>query len=328
MPIKFSELTTKTIEDTQKIIGLYTDNTSETGVSNCLINTVDFAKQTSLTSVNESAVHKSGAETITGSKTFSSSIIFDGDNTFNGINTFNNQDLYIKSKTLNRTDSTQSGYLHLSFKDKNNKEMSHVKTSLDNGNITLSLAVTSDTSTNNYKGINIIYNSSSGNIVTQAQTPAANSNNTDIVTTKWIRTLLTTMYPVGSVYIGTQKTCPMEAIIPSSTWELVAANKALWTGSGNNGNTTIEAGLPNIKDNFYFVDTYYGSIALDPNSDAGLIKYNSKTTSTKTNRSDTDGTTTSRQKYVFDASQVNSIFGKSTTVQPPAYVVNVWRRTA
>ena len=30
----------------------------------------------------------------------------------------------------------------------------------------------------------------------------------------------------------------------------------------------------------------------------------------------------------IDASRSSSIYGNSTTVQPPAYVVNIWRRTA
>ena len=76
--------------------------------------------------------------------------------------------------------------------------------------------------------------------------------------------VLKAIYPVGSVYIGTQSTCPMSAFF--GTWTLVSSGKALWTGTGSNGNSTIAAGLPNIKDNFYFVDTYYGSVALAPNS--------------------------------------------------------------
>ena len=32
--------------------------------------------------------------------------------------------------------------------------------------------------------------------------------------------------------------------------------------------------------------------------------------------------------FDFDASLSNSIYGNSTTVQPPALVVNIWKRTA
>jgi hypothetical protein len=30
----------------------------------------------------------------------------------------------------------------------------------------------------------------------------------------------------------------------------------------------------------------------------------------------------------FDASRSNSIYGNADTVQPPAYLVNIWKRTA
>ena len=30
----------------------------------------------------------------------------------------------------------------------------------------------------------------------------------------------------------------------------------------------------------------------------------------------------------FDASRSNPIYGRSNTVQPPAYVVNIWQRTS
>ena len=45
------------------------------------------------------------------------------------------------------------------------------------------------------------------------------------------------IYPVGSVYLGTQSVCPMSAFF--GTWELVSSGKALWTGDGTNANTTI-----------------------------------------------------------------------------------------
>ena len=39
------------------------------------------------------------------------------------------------------------------------------------------------------------------------------------------------------------------------TWTLVSSGKALWTGTGSNGNTTIAAGLPNASGNTYPVAT-------------------------------------------------------------------------
>lgn len=44
---------------------------------------------------------------------------------------------------------------------------------------------------------------------------------------------MNSLYPVGSVYIGTQSTCPLTALIPNSTWELIAADRVLQGSSGS-----------------------------------------------------------------------------------------------
>lgn len=135
--------------------------------------------------------------------------------------------------------------------------------------------------------------------------------------------ILEQIYPVGSIYIGTQATCPMSSVIAGSSWSLVAANRALWTGNGSNANTTINAGLPNITGSQTVV---FNS---QHNSNSGCLSL------TGDDLEDTDraGLTTQQTRYrtkalSFNASNSNSIYGNSTTVQPPAYRVNVWRRTA
>ena len=153
-----------------------------------------------------------------------------------------------------------------------------------------------------------------------------------------ISTLLTTMYPVGSVYIGTQATCPMATLIANSTWELVSSGKALWTGNGTNGNSTINAGLPNITATWG--GTTYGNAAAQICINGvynGITSVPVSGAATVTNLN-TDGADYScggsafhglgGVKLGFNASSSNSIYGNSSTVQPPAYVVNVWRRTA
>lgn len=134
--------------------------------------------------------------------------------------------------------------------------------------------------------------------------------------------IIAAIYPIGSIYIGTQSTCPMSILIPNSTWELVAVNRALWGGNGSNGNTTINAGLPNIT----------GS--LSPTGNAGFLSWASGMSqsgalyaSKRSNRASSGGNDTTWD-ILFDASKSNNIYGASNTVQPPAYVVNVWRRTA
>ena len=130
-----------------------------------------------------------------------------------------------------------------------------------------------------------------------------------------ISTLLSTLYPVGSLYITTNNaaTCPLASLISGSSWTLVGKDKALWT-SNRNGNTTINAGLPNIQGSVGGVDRVGGG-------QSGAFYLGSTKAS--------GGTTSNALPNIeFDASRSNSIYGNSTTVQPPAYRVNVWRRTA
>lgn len=133
---------------------------------------------------------------------------------------------------------------------------------------------------------------------------------------------LQSIYPVGSIYIGTQSECPMETLIPDSEWRLVSSGNALWTGDGSNGNTTIKAGLPNITGAF----GVYGQVRVICNTE-GAFYQNNESTYGGTDSGWGSGTG-NRGLGRFDASRSSSIYGNSTTVQPPAYVVNVWRRTA
>ena len=137
----------------------------------------------------------------------------------------------------------------------------------------------------------------------KAPTAAATDDSTQIATTAFVKDVLETMYPVGAVFIGTTNTCPMSAFF--GTWELVATDRALWGGDGTNGATTIAAGLPD------HVHSYSQWVQQGGNNGGSYraVGYASASTTGL-------------------ASESNSIYGNSTTVQPPAYVVNVWRRTA
>ena len=130
--------------------------------------------------------------------------------------------------------------------------------------------------------------------------------------------LLSTLYPVGSIYIGTQSTCPLAALIAGSTWQIVSNGRALWGGDGTNANSTIEAGLPNIIGDFSPM-----GLATVANSDGCFSTISSIVT---------DYESAVRQGYGarirFNAALSSGIYGRSSTVQPDAYIVNVWRRTA
>lgn len=123
------------------------------------------------------------------------------------------------------------------------------------------------------------------------------------------------LFPVGGVYIGTMSTCPLQAL-GIGTWELIAQDRVLQGSSSNHSaGSLIEAGLPDIththSTSFYFKDP---GLSGGPNNGVGAgggwFNYN--------NQSSTSGTN----------SAVSSIYGRSSTVQPPAYVVNIWRRVS
>lgn len=157
-------------------------------------------------------------------------------------------------------------------------------------------------------------------------TPTSTDNSTKAATTAFVKTaigvLLSNLYPVGSLYITTNNsaTCPLASLISGSSWALVEADRALWT-SNRNANTTINAGLPNITGSFgsgclmnWQDSQYWGAL------------YRGSQGATPQNAGGTDGGTNAT--IAFDASRSNGIYGASNTVQPPAYRVNVWRRTA
>lgn len=177
---------------------------------------------------------------------------------------------------------------------------------------------------------------STGDPYTFAPTPTAGDNSTKIATTAFVQNMLNTLYPVGSIYIGTQASCPLATLISGSTWVLVSAGRVLQgADSGHAAGTTIEAGLPNHT---HHIGVYNanrqssggGYIPWD-SFNAGSVIVNSGVNGESGNGNWTDRDPT---QYNYDkpqmtnASDDNSIYGNSNTVQPPAYVVNIWRRTA
>lgn len=149
-----------------------------------------------------------------------------------------------------------------------------------------------------------------------APTAANNKWDGQIATTGFVKNVLNAMWPVGAIYLDTTNsgTCPLAAFF--GTWQLVATDRALWGGNGWNGNGTISAGLPNITGNIGY------SVTLTSATGAFLASYGPSANKWGS------GEWGECKTADFDASRSSSIYGASSTVQPPAYVVNVWRRTA
>lgn len=134
--------------------------------------------------------------------------------------------------------------------------------------------------------------------------------------TSKINESLQILYPIGSIYIGTTDECPIASLF--GTWAKVSEGRVLQgVGEEQKAGDIVEAGLPNITGNVTLtgVEGVYGSGAIYSNGDTA-------------GRNGGHESYTRNNKMGFNASRSNSIYGKSNTVQPPAYLVNIWRRTA
>lgn len=147
-------------------------------------------------------------------------------------------------------------------------------------------------------------------------------NKSGIIGTTWVQDTPTmgtieAIYPVGSIYIGTQATCPLSTLIVGSVWTkiegryLLASGTLVGTEETYSATNTVAAGLP---DHNHSIDNGGSTNGDSPGSNFRWLATipNAKT-----------GT-----KITENASSSNPIYGSSTTNRPAAYVVNVWRRSA
>ena len=133
------------------------------------------------------------------------------------------------------------------------------------------------------------------------------------------------IYPVGAVYISVNNTNPSSLF--GGTWESIGAGRVLQgADSSHIGGTTIDAGLPNITGTFR-IYTADKNNEVPQNTGTGAF--------TKTTDTTVSGESYKLQKHcpkfsfnANDGATTKGIYGNSTTVQPPAYCVYMWKRTA
>ena len=126
-------------------------------------------------------------------------------------------------------------------------------------------------------------------------------------------------HPVGSIYQTISPENP-SVTFGGGTWEKIAQDRVLMGASNTHpAGTTVEAGLPNITAK---VTSQYGIFNADAEgafcfADGANYEYPA-----------TGLGGALIHDLCFSAANSNSIYGKSTTVQPPAYCMYLWRRVA
>lgn len=126
---------------------------------------------------------------------------------------------------------------------------------------------------------------------------------------------VTNPYPVGSIYMSTSSTSP--ASLFGGTWESIASERVLMGVSSSHGaGSTVSAGLPNIIGETTAMATW-------------RFVTPSGAFATASSQPGPDGYANNLGLNVnFYASRCSSVYGNSSTVQPAAYYVYMWRRIA
>lgn len=124
------------------------------------------------------------------------------------------------------------------------------------------------------------------------------------------------IYPVGSIYTSINNTSP--ASFFGGEWEALPEGRTLWTTTTDGqGGTLISAGLPNITGQALTVS------GADTTASGAMSKSGAQ------DKGPTGTGTGWRQSYIyFNASSSNTIYGNSSTVQPPAIRVYMWKRVS
>ena len=131
-------------------------------------------------------------------------------------------------------------------------------------------------------------------------------------------------FEIGDILQTTSSTSPAARF--GGTWEEIATNRVLMGVSRSHAaGATAEAGLPNITGSVgRFTSGQYWQY--DPDRSQGALSTSGESSNAGFNSD--SGSSGNRWYIDFDASKSNAIYGRSSTVQPAAYYVHIWRRIA
>lgn len=129
--------------------------------------------------------------------------------------------------------------------------------------------------------------------------------------------------PIGSYFLTETEDDPN--ILFGGGWQKMTGRYVLQcSDDSHKAGTTVEAGLPNITGEATFVQTDGSNQTQHP--DLGCFSWGSSYNYSWKVRVIDDGS--AKRDLLFSASRSNSIYGNSDTVQPPARIVNVWKRVS
>ena len=129
-------------------------------------------------------------------------------------------------------------------------------------------------------------------------------------------------FEIGDILQTTSSVSPAARF--GGTWEQIASERVLMGVSRSHAaGTTAEAGLPNIT----------GTIGQIPNNDyvgnwQSIYANGAFSAADDRALNYPDSGSRDTAKITFDASKSSAVYGRSSTVQPAAYYVYIWRRTA
>lgn len=279
---------------------------------------------------DDEVVHKTGDEEIAGQKTLQNRLVF---------KTVNDVLKIIHPSMDGTTIPDTSLFSHISFFDKNDNRQAFIQLAdRPNGNLELELVLNNGSSdVVKDERIKLGYNKSTKSFYTVAPTPVTESNDNSIATTKWVRDLLLSAVPTGTILPFAGKTVPSgflscnKANVSRTTYAKLFSIIGTTYGSGD-GSTTFT--LPDYRNRFVMgantaseVGTYLESGAPNITGWHGGHAYKSY------DHNETGGafygmdekhggagatTNCDVWKMGFDASLSNPIYGRSSEIQPPS----------
>lgn len=140
--------------------------------------------------------------------------------------------------------------------------------------------------------------------------------------------LVDIVHPIGSIIANADANFDPNVHFGGTTWERLAEGRVLMgANTAHAVGTTEESGLPNITGSARPA-IRDGGYALMVDNASGAF-YNTKEDGFMATNYALNTNSSYRGIWIhLDASKSNSIYGKSTIVQPPAYFINYWKRIA